>query len=86
MSNAEKSAQTGTPDGFASSESKSVGSRADTVRKDLSDRLKGVCQNLSTSEFQALVAKMTREQLRGEGNPPPERRKDPRIPGDGAMS
>jgi hypothetical protein len=46
---------------------KSQESREDNVRKDLTHRLKRVCENLSSVEFEALVLKMTREQLRGEG-------------------
>jgi hypothetical protein len=46
---------------------KSQESREDCVRKDLAHRLKHVCQELSIAEFDALVLKMTREQLRGEG-------------------
>jgi hypothetical protein len=42
-------------------------SREDRVRKDLAHRLKHVCQDLSIAEFDALMLKMTREQLRGEG-------------------
>jgi hypothetical protein len=42
-------------------------SREDRVQKDLTRRLKGVCENLSTTEFEALIVDMTREQLRGEG-------------------
>jgi hypothetical protein len=42
-------------------------SREDCVRKDLMHRLKPVCDKLSSAEFEALVLKMTREQLRGEG-------------------
>jgi hypothetical protein len=54
---------------------KSQESREDSVRKDLMHRLKRVCENLSSADFEALVLKMTREQLRGEGsvhgrNPP----------------
>jgi hypothetical protein len=41
--------------------------REDCVRNDLMQRLKRVCENLSSAEFEALVLKMTREQLRGEG-------------------
>jgi hypothetical protein len=41
--------------------------REDCVRKDLARRLKRVCENLSNGEFEALVLKMAREQLRGEG-------------------
>ena len=41
--------------------------REDCVRKDLTQRLKRVCENLSSAEFDALVLKMVREQLRGEG-------------------
>jgi hypothetical protein len=40
--------------------------RENSVRKDITRRLKCICQELSTVEFQALVAKMTTEQLRGE--------------------
>jgi hypothetical protein len=46
---------------------KSQESREDCVRRDLMHRLKRVCENLSSAEFEALVLKMTREQLRGEG-------------------
>jgi len=46
---------------------KSQESREDCVRKDLMHRLKPVCDNMSSAEFEALVSKMTREQLRGEG-------------------
>jgi hypothetical protein len=46
---------------------KSQESREDSVRKDLMNRLKPVCDKMSTAEFEALVLKMTREQLRGEG-------------------
>jgi hypothetical protein len=41
-------------------------SREDSVRKDLMLRLKCVCADMSSAEFEALVSKMTREQLRGE--------------------
>ena len=37
------------------------------MQKDLTHRLKSVCENLSSAEFEALIVKMTREQLRGEG-------------------
>lgn len=40
--------------------------REDFVRKDLTRRLKGVCSKLSTADFDALMLKMTLEQLRGE--------------------
>jgi hypothetical protein len=46
---------------------KSQESREDCVRKDLTQRLKHICEHLSSTEFEALVLKMTREQLRGEG-------------------
>jgi hypothetical protein len=46
---------------------KSQESREDSVRKDLANRLKSVCDKMSSAEFEALVLKMTREQLRGEG-------------------
>jgi hypothetical protein len=42
-------------------------SREDRVRKDLTHRLKHVCEHLSLVDFDDLVAKMTQEQLRGEG-------------------
>ncbi len=45
---------------------KSQESREDCVRKDLMERLKRTCENLSSADFEALVLKMTREQLRGE--------------------
>jgi hypothetical protein len=41
--------------------------REECVRKDLVLRLKQICEHLSKAEFDALVLKMTREQLRGEG-------------------
>jgi hypothetical protein len=41
-------------------------SREDCVRKDLTHRLKHICQELSSADFDALVLKMTGEQLRGE--------------------
>lgn len=40
--------------------------RESSVRKDIALRLNSSCQELSPPEFQALVAKMTTEQLRGE--------------------
>jgi hypothetical protein len=43
--------------------------REDFIRKDLTRRLQGMCENLSKTEFAALVMKMTREQLRGERLP-----------------
>jgi hypothetical protein len=42
-------------------------SREDCLRKDLTRRLKNVCDNLSSADFEALIMKMTREQMRGEG-------------------
>ena len=41
--------------------------REDSVRNDLTLRLKYVCAHLSGVDFEALVSDMTREQLRGEG-------------------
>jgi hypothetical protein len=41
-------------------------SREECVRKDLTRRLENVCDNLSSGDFEALVMKMTREQMRGE--------------------
>jgi hypothetical protein len=62
--------------GFAHTDSSSRGldrknaeSREDSVRKDLTRRLKCVCADLSSVEFEVLVTDMTREQLRGEGIP-----------------
>lgn len=52
----------------------SAGGREDCVCKDLTDRLKPVCANLSNADFEALIAKMTREQLRSEGIGPRMRR------------
>ena len=40
------------------------GSREECVHKDLTRRLKGVCENLSSVDFESLVVKMTDEQLR----------------------
>lgn len=45
----------------------SPGSREDSVRKDLTLRLTHVCEKLSRPDFEALILKMTREQLRSEG-------------------
>jgi hypothetical protein len=42
-------------------------SREDCIRKDLMLRLKHACEHLSRVDFEALVSKMTHEQLRGEG-------------------
>lgn len=41
--------------------------REDCIRKDLTRRLKPACEHLSTADFETLISKMTREQLRGEG-------------------
>jgi len=40
--------------------------RENSVRTGIALRLKSICKDLSIVEFQALVAKMTSEQLRGE--------------------
>jgi hypothetical protein len=42
-------------------------SREDCIRKSLAERLKSVCAHLSPEDFDALVLKMTYEQLRSEG-------------------
>jgi hypothetical protein len=42
-------------------------SREEAVRRGLRLRLKHVCEKLSSVEFEALVLRMTLEQLRGEG-------------------
>ncbi len=41
-------------------------SHEEAISKSLRDRLKGVCAHLTPGEFDALIARMTREQLRGE--------------------
>ena len=41
--------------------------REDCIRKSLAERLKVVCAHLSPEDFEALVLKMTHEQLRSEG-------------------
>lgn len=46
-----------------------IESREDCVRKDLTLRMKCVCTNFSSVDFEALVKDMTREQLRGERVP-----------------
>lgn len=43
-------------------------SRAECVRQEVTLRLKGVCQHLSPGDFDALVLKIARVQLKGEGN------------------
>jgi hypothetical protein len=47
-------------------DSESRESREDCVRKDLARRLKHICESLSSTDFDALVMKMTLEQMRGE--------------------
>src|SRR6476469_2345489 len=46
-----------------------VESREESIRKDLTQRLKLTCVNMSSADFAALVTKMTQEQLRGERIP-----------------
>lgn len=41
--------------------------REDCIRKSLIKRLKSICADLTPQDFDALVLKMTREQLRSEG-------------------
>lgn len=41
-------------------------SREDCIRRSLVERLKSVCAHLPPKDFDALVLKMTREQLRSE--------------------
>ena len=41
-------------------------SHEDSISRSLRERLKGVCAKLSGDDFEALIARMTREQLRGE--------------------
>jgi capsule polysaccharide export protein KpsE/RkpR len=69
MSIPEKWVRAGRQSVFSSPDlkSESLGVREECVRKDLTQRLKRICENLSSSDFEALIAKMTREQLRGEG-------------------
>jgi len=38
----------------------------EAISRSLRDRLKNICGKLSREDFDALIAKMTREQLRGE--------------------
>jgi hypothetical protein len=38
------------------------------VRTDLTRRLKNICENMSSAEFEVLLAKMTREQLRDDAS------------------
>jgi hypothetical protein len=38
------------------------------VRADLARRLKHICEAMSTAEFEVLLAKMTREQLRDDAS------------------
>ncbi|MEX2109332.1 MAG: hypothetical protein WD802_01840 [Gemmatimonadaceae bacterium] len=38
------------------------------VRTDLTRRLKKICENMSGAEFEVLLAKMTREQLRDDAS------------------
>lgn len=49
----------------------SAESRRECVRRDLTRRLQRVCENLSVDDFNDLVGRMTREQLRGEKRRPP---------------
>jgi hypothetical protein len=53
----------------ANPNSESRESREDRVHKDLAHRLGHVCENLTRVDFEALVTRMTREQLRGERAP-----------------
>jgi hypothetical protein len=41
-------------------------SHEDSISRSLRERLKGVCAELSREDFEALIATMTHEQLRGE--------------------
>lgn len=45
----------------------SAETREDCIRKSLLKRLAKICSHLSPEDFEALVQKMTREQLRSEG-------------------
>lgn len=40
--------------------------RQEIVHSDLERRLKGICGNLESADFEALLVQMTSEQLRGE--------------------
>ena len=44
----------------------SLANREESVKQDLTRRLKCVCANFSSGDFETLVTDMTREQLRGE--------------------
>jgi hypothetical protein len=65
------------PQGWSRSSSNSAPSwrdmnpadREDSVHRDLARRLESICKELSSVDFEALVAKMTTEQLRGERLP-----------------
>lgn len=46
--------------------SESPDKREECVHTDLARRLKGVCGNLESADFEALLVQMTSEQLRGE--------------------
>ena len=54
-------------DGRAPLQLGSPESREDCIRKSLAERLKVVCAHLSPEDFEALILKMTHEQLRSEG-------------------
>ena len=41
-------------------------SHEDAISRSLRERLTGVCAELPREDFEALIARMTREQLRGE--------------------
>lgn len=44
------------------------GERELYVRTDLTRRLKHICEDMSAAEFEVLLAKMTREQLRDDAS------------------
>jgi hypothetical protein len=41
-------------------------SHEESISRSLRERLQGICAKLSREDFEALIATMTREQLRGE--------------------
>lgn len=48
-----------------------AGEHFEHVRKDIKRRLRLICRELSVADFAALIEKMAREQVRGEGGPIP---------------
>ena len=51
---------------WARGESEFHSQRRDTIRRDISRRLRRVCEHLTEDEFSKLVEEMTERQMRGE--------------------